>query len=225
MSDGTNDTGVGVSGYSKLEGATPLVGAISFAATATTTMAPSEQADAALLRAMRRGDERAFEELFTRHYARVYGVAMRISGDAQEAEELAQDVFLKLYRRPLSDSDDANVAGWLYRVATNDAFNAVRSRRRRRGWLRRFVQREPTGADASADPLHIVTDRDEAGRVRAALAQLPERQRNALVLRASGLSYAEVADALEVKPSSVGTLLVRAEQALRVAYIRHTGEE
>jgi RNA polymerase sigma-70 factor, ECF subfamily len=224
MSDGANDTGVGVSGANELEGATPLVGAISFAATAT-TMAPSEQADAALLRAMRRGDERAFEELFTRHYARVYGVALRISGDAQEAEELAQDVFLKLYRRPLSDSDDANVAGWLYRVATNDAFNAVRSRRRRLGWLRRFVQREPVGVDASADPLHIIAGRDEASRVRTALAQLPERQRNALVLRASGLSYLEVADALEIKPTSVGTLLARAEQALRVVYLRQTGEE
>jgi RNA polymerase sigma-70 factor (ECF subfamily) len=225
MSDGTNDTGVGVSGDNELEGATPPVGAISFAATATTTMSPPEQADAALLRAMRRGDERAFEELFTRHYARVYGVAVRISGDAQEAEELAQDVFLKLYRRPLSDTDDANVAGWLYRVATNDAFNAVRARRRRRGWLHRFVQREPSGTDVSADPLSIVAGRDEAGQVRAALAQLPERQRNALVLRASGLTYAEVADALEVKPTSVGTLLARAEQALRTVFLQHTGEE
>jgi RNA polymerase sigma-70 factor (ECF subfamily) len=188
-------------------------------------MAPSEQADASLLRAMRRGDERAFEELFTRHYARVYGVALRISGDAQEAEELAQDVFVKLYRRPLSDSADANVAGWLYRVATNDAFNAVRARRRRHGWLRRFAQREPSGADSSADPLHIVTGRAEADQVRSALAQLPERQRNALVLRASGLSYAEVADALEVRPTSVGTLLARAEQALRGVYQQHTGEE
>jgi RNA polymerase sigma-70 factor (ECF subfamily) len=188
-------------------------------------MSPSEQADAALLRAMRRGDERAFEELFTRHYARVYGVALRISGDAPEAEELAQDVFLKLYRRPLSDTEDANVAGWLYRVATNDAFNAVRARRRRHGWLRRFVQREPAGTDANADPLNIVAGRDEARQVRTALARLPERQRNALVLRASGLSYAEVADALDIKPTSVGTLLARAEHALREAFLQHTGEE
>ena len=198
------------------------MGALSFAATTTATLA--EQADVALLRAVRRGDERAFEELFTRHYPRVYGVALRISGDAQEAEELAQEVFLKLYRRPLNDSEDANVAGWLYRVTTNDAFNAVRSRRRRYGWLRRVAQREPAGATDDADPLNIVAGQDEARQVRAALAQLPERQRNALVLRASGLSYVEVADALEVKPASVGTLLARAEQALRAVYTRDAGE-
>ena len=65
------------------------------------------------------------------------------------------------------------------------------------------------------DPSSIVAARDEAGRVRQVLAQLPERQRAALVLRASGLSYAEVADALGVRPGSVGTILARAERAFR----------
>ena len=164
---------------------------------------------------MRRGDERAFEELFTRHYPRVRGVAMRIVGDPAEAEELALDVFLKLYRHPLDD--DANVTGWLYRVVTNDAFNARRARRRRLGWSRRLAQREPL-RDELDDPLAIVTGRDEARRVRAALDRLPERQRNALLLRASGLSYAEVAAAVDVRPGSIGTLLARAEQALRGAW-------
>lgn len=215
MDDGTDGRAAGVP--RERGGITPAVGAISSVATAPMT----ELADAALLRAVRRGDERAFEELFARHYARVYGVAARITGDAQEAEELAQDAFLKLYRRSLNDSDDANVAGWLYRVVTNDAFNAVRSRRRRRGWLRNLIQRDPPSVADAGDPLSIVTGRDEARRVRAALAALPERQRNALVLRASGLSYAEVAAAIGVKPASVGTLLARAEGALRGAYERN----
>src|SRR5689334_2714014 len=100
-------------------------------------MAPgaSEPADAALLRAVRLGDERAFEQLFVRHYQRVYGVALRLLGDPDEADELTQDVFVKLYRRPLSAADDANIVGWLYRVTTNEGFNALRARRRRRGWL------------------------------------------------------------------------------------------
>jgi RNA polymerase sigma-70 factor (ECF subfamily) len=164
---------------------------------------------------MRQGDERAFEELFARHYPRVYGVALRITASPEDAEELALDVFVRLHRRPLDD--DANVAGWLYRVVTNDALNAVRSRRRRLGWLQRFARLEPA-RESDADPLDVVAGQDEARRVQSALRRLPERQRAALALRAEGLSYAEVAGALDVRPSSVGTILARAERALRAAY-------
>ena len=181
----------------------------------------AEQADVVLLRALRHGDEQAFEALFSRHYPRVYSVALRITGDAQEAEELAQDAFLKLYRRPLPERDDANVVGWLYRVVSNDAFNAVRSRRRRLAWLRRLARSEPRGGEDSADPAQIVAGQDAAADVRRALARLPEKQGAALALRAAGLSYAEVAQALDVKPASVGALLARAERALRTHYLRN----
>jgi RNA polymerase sigma-70 factor (ECF subfamily) len=174
----------------------------------------SEPADAALLRAVRLGDQRAFEELFNRHYPRVYAVALKLVGSPQDAEELALDVFVKLYHRPFGDAEDANVAAWLYRVTTNDSFNVLRARRRRLGWLQRVgrLLRRDIGDD---EPLAIAVQQDEAARVRRALATLPERQRTALVLRASGLSYAEVADALGVARSSVGTLLARGERALR----------
>lgn len=177
-----------------------------------------EQPDRALLQGVRHGDERAFEELFLRHYAGVQGVALRIVGDVAEAEEIAGDVFLKLYRRPIADSDDANVRAWLYRVATNAAFNAVRSRRRRLGWLQRLAQRADTGGSDHDDPSSIVADRDEARIVREHLARLPDRQRTALVLRSSGLTYAEIASALDVNVTSVGTILARAERAFRKIY-------
>jgi RNA polymerase sigma-70 factor (ECF subfamily) len=178
----------------------------------------SEPADAALLRAVRLGDQRAFEALFTRHYPRVYAVALRIVGSPEDAEELALDAFVKLHRRPLVDSEEHNVAGWLYRVATNDGFNLLRARRRRLNWLQRAGRLLRRHDDD--DPLGEVVRRDEAELVRRALSTLPERQRAALVLRASGLSYAELAGALEVAPSSVGTILVRAERALRTVLER-----
>lgn len=177
--------------------------------------------DAALLQAMRSGDERAFETLFSRHYPRVYGVALRITGSPEDAEEIALDAFVRLHRRGLDD--DANVAGWLYRVVTNDALNAVRSRRRRHGWLHRFARAEPS-RPAEADPFDLVAGRDDARSVRAALERLPERQRAALALRAEGLSYVEVASALGIRPGSVGTILARAERALRQAYEAETRE-
>jgi RNA polymerase sigma-70 factor (ECF subfamily) len=176
----------------------------------------NEASDRTLLQGVRHGDERAFEELFARHYAGVFGVVIRIVGTHEEAEEVTQDTFLKLYNRPLADDDDTNVRGWLYRVATNAAFNSVRSRRRRLGWLRRFAGRADRHADD--DPLDLVARRDEADIVREHLSQLPERQRAALVLRSSGMSYAEVASAIGVSANSVGTILVRAERAFRKSY-------
>jgi RNA polymerase sigma-70 factor (ECF subfamily) len=178
--------------------------------------AMSEISDRTLLQGVRRGDERAFEALFERHYAGVFSVVVRIVGAPEEAEEVTQDTFLKLYRRPLADNDDANVRGWLYRVATNAAFNSVRSRRRRLGWLKRLAGRVERHLDD--DPLDQVTRRDEAEIVRDHLARLPERQRAALVLRSSGMSYAEVASAIGVSPNSVGTILSRAERAFRKSY-------
>ncbi len=185
--------------------------------------ATSDVSDRMLLQGVRRGDERAFETLFARHYAGVYGVVIRIVGTREEAEEVTQDTFLKLYHRPIADDDESNLRGWLYRVATNAAFNSVRSRRRRLGWLRRFSGRADRFADD--DPLDHVARRDEADSVREHLARLPERQRTALVLRSSGMSYAEVAGAIGVSTNSVGTILARAEQAFRKSYESTIGRE
>lgn len=173
-----------------------------------------DMSDHALLRESSDGDARAFEELFSRYYPLVHAVVSRIVGDPAEADELTQETFLRLYERPIQATESANVRAWLLRVGTNAAFNAVRSRRRRAGWLRRLAGRAES-RETGDDPSSIVAARDEAGRVRQVLAQLPERQRAALVLRASGLSYAEVADALGVRPGSVGTILARAERAFR----------
>ncbi|HUG17248.1 MAG TPA: RNA polymerase sigma factor [Thermomicrobiales bacterium] len=181
---------------------------------ASTHALTGEPSDRSLLQGVRRGDERAFEELFLRHYSWLLGVVRRIIGDADEAEEIVQETFLRLYQRPTIVNDDVNARGWLYRVAANTAFNAVRSRNRRARWSLRLARRPETG-ETSDDPLAIVTAMDEAARVRMCLAGLPERQRHVLVLRAEGHSYAEIANMIDVKPGSVGTILARAEHALR----------
>lgn len=205
----------------KIEG--PRVGASALQVQAGPMSAMNEVSDRTLLQGVRSGDERAFETLFVRHYAGVFGVVIRIVGTHEEAEEVTQDTFLKLYHRPLADDDETNVRGWLYRVATNAAFNAVRSRRRRLGWLRRLAGRADRHADD--DPLDHVARRDEADIVREHLARLPERQRAALVLRSSGMSYAEVAGAIGVSTNSVGTILARAERAFRKSYETTIGRD
>jgi RNA polymerase sigma-70 factor (ECF subfamily) len=169
--------------------------------------------DAALLERLRSGDSTAFEELFLRHYAAVYRVLYGVVGNAQEAEDLVQETFTALYRQPPRVNGSGALGGWLYRVAINGAYNALRSNRR----LQRRLERvEPE--QQQSNPQDEYLRREERERVQAVLAQLPERTAKLLLLRYAGLAYAEIAAALQVAPGSVGTLLVRAERAFIQAY-------
>ena len=176
--------------------------------------------DGVLVKALHIGDNDAFEEAFRRHYPAVYRVLLRLTGSPEEAEDLAQEVFLRLHQRPLAIETDGevNLAGWLYRVASNTGFNALRSRRR--GWRRALrwwkLERPLTGEVAG--PAREAERQEMVDEVRQALLKLKERDRTALILRYSGVSYAEIAAAIGIKPTSVGTTLVRAERALRLAY-------
>ena len=156
----------------------------------------------------------SFDELFVEHYDRVYGILYRLVGTRVEAEDLAQDVFLKLYQDPPRRLS-SNVGAWLYRVATNQAYNAIRNRRRRWQHDTALIVQE----NDSNDPAQQVERNAEAALVREALAQLPAEQSQLLILRHMGLSYAELARACEITPSSVGKLLSRAAQKFRTAYI------
>ncbi|MDI3340353.1 MAG: sigma-70 family RNA polymerase sigma factor [Sphaerobacter sp.] len=188
----------------------------------------SAASDGALVQALQTGDDDAFAEVLRRYYPTVYGVLLRITGSPDEAEDLTQEVFLRLYQRPIPPESDANLAGWLYRVATNLGFNATRARRRLRDRVLRWARLERPLASEPPNPAAEVERRDAAARVRQALAELPERDRTVLILRYSGVSYAEIAAAVGIRTSSVGTVLARAERALRARYLARdagTGEE
>jgi len=161
------------------------------------------------------GDEAAFENLFQTHYPRVYALLLRLVGTAAEAEDLAQDVFIQLYRHPLKPGREHNLAAWLYRVATNLGYNALRSEKRlaaRREALARASLAEASLRSA-ADPAAEALRAEERAQVRAVLAQLPLPQAQLLILRQAGFAYKELAEILEVAPGSIGTLLARAERA------------
>jgi RNA polymerase sigma-70 factor (ECF subfamily) len=148
------------------------------------------------------------EHVFRNAYPRVVAVAARVLGSRDEAEDVAQEVFLSFAR---SSVPAGTAPGWLSVAAVHTALNHLRSTRRR-------TSREDAAADAEAvlsDVADAVVALDERRRVRAALAQLPRKQAVALVLRHSGLSYVEVAAALDLSIGSVGTTVRRAESALR----------
>ncbi len=161
----------------------------------------------------RAGPVRAdLEQVFRAAYPRVVGVAARVLGSRDEAEDVAQDVFLAFGRSAVPTGE---AVGWLCVAAAHTALNHLRSGRRR--VAREAAARDGgrTGPDTAPDVADAVVVAEERRRVRAALTRLPRRQAVALVLRHSGLSYAEVAAALDLSPGSVGTTVRRAESALR----------
>jgi RNA polymerase sigma-70 factor (ECF subfamily) len=155
------------------------------------------------------------DEIFRRDYQRVVGVAARVLGSRDQAEDVAQEVFLSFGR---SSVPAGEARGWLCVAAAHTALNLLRSGRRR-------ASREETAAVARdavvSDVAEAVVTLEERSRVRAALARLPHKQAVALVLRHSGLSYADIAAALGLSPGSVGTTVRRAESTLRKELLRH----
>ena len=173
--------------------------------------------DAKLLTQLQAGDKASFEVLFLRHYDRIYNILYRLFGNQADAEDVAQQVFLKLYQSPRRirlQGSETNVAGWLYRVAVNTGYNTLRGRRRQEkwGWLWPFTSSSP------ADPADITETNDLQTRVRRILAQMKPRDAKLLVLRHSGLSYKELAVVLKLAPGSIGSLLTRAERAFAQKY-------
>ncbi|QXG76189.1 sigma-70 family RNA polymerase sigma factor [Modestobacter sp. L9-4] len=163
-----------------------------------------------------RGD---LAEVFRRDYQRVVGVAARVLGSRDQAEDVAQEVFLTFGR---SAVPAAEAPGWLAVAAAHTALNLIRSGRRRAS---REEAVAATADTVSPDVAEAVLTREDRSRVRAGLARLPQKQAVALVLRHSGLSYAEVAAALDMSPGSVGTTVRRAESALRKELIRHASSD
>jgi RNA polymerase sigma-70 factor (ECF subfamily) len=173
----------------------------------------SDDSDEQLLTGLRRRDETAFETLFVRYYGQVYRVLYRLTGTREAAEDLAQETFMALYDHPPHLAAGTSLAAWLCRVALNRGYNTLRAERRASQRIDR------TAAFTSQnDPQAEALRAEERDRVRLVLRGLPERQAKLLALRHAGLAYAEIAEALEVAPGSIGTLLARAERAFVAAY-------
>jgi RNA polymerase sigma-70 factor, ECF subfamily len=168
--------------------------------------------------------EDAFREVFLEHYGRVTAVLYRLVGDAAHAEELANEVFWRLYQRRTVAASGGSIGGWLYRAATRLGIDALRAAARRKQYeeaAHSFVDAAP-----QSDPLRDMLRENTRRRVRAVLGLLRPAQAQLLILRASGFSYKELSEILKLKPGSIGTMLIRAETAFREHYLRlHSNKE
>ena len=174
----------------------------------------SEQAGRALVNPVPETYETArastnFDEAFTLHHRSVYRAAYALVRDTGIAEDVTQEVFIKLYDHLDTLNDSDHVRAWLLRVASNTALNAIRSRNRTTAREEEFVK-SVSLSDGAA--LRVDSDyerRTEVEEARRALEQIKEPMRSCLLLKQQGLSYKEIAKTLSVNEANVGSLIAR----------------
>ncbi len=157
--------------------------------------------------------DRLFEEL----YPALLRYLRRLTGDADAAEDAAQEAFVRLTENALPE---AEVRPWLFTVATN----LVRDRARKEDRHRRLQPHVPTASGPELPDVSLAR-RERIGQVRRALAELPERDRTMLLMREEGFKYDEIASAVNVAAGSVGTLLARAARRFAETYTAVRAEE
>jgi len=176
---------------------------------------PPADLDYEVLRRVARGDQAALAELIRRHQGRLYRVAYRLLRDPQEAEDVLQEVFLKVLEHAHRFEPHASVRAWLHRITANHCLNLLRRRHPQQSLDQDDA---PVPAAAGATPLEALEERDLSRRLEQLLDTLPENQRRALVLkRFAGLSYQEIGEEMGLTPQAVDGLLKRARQFLKKA--------
>jgi RNA polymerase sigma-70 factor (ECF subfamily) len=181
-------------------------------------------ADWALVQQCAAGEEEACTRLVTDHQRMVYQLALHLLGDSQEALDLSQEVFLKVFRTLKQFRGQSTLRTWIYRIVVNQASNRQRWwRRRHRSQQVRLEDLTATGGElpearTSSMPDRVLQQRETSDRVWTALRQLPFDQRAVIVLREiDGLSYEEIATSLNVAVGTVKSRLARAREGLRLA--------
>jgi RNA polymerase sigma-70 factor (ECF subfamily) len=188
------------------------------------TEPPHPDPDVALMLRFQRGDEAAFEELVKRHTRPVLNLVYRYVGDASRAEDVAQDIFVKVYRARMKYEPKAKFSTWLYRVAVNHCLNDIRSRKSQPSLAAPIndLLEHPSGEDPDAR-----LRREELRRaVKDALDALPENQRMAVLLaRYEELSYEQIAETMGMSLEAVKSVLFRAKENLQRALARFAREQ
>jgi len=163
----------------------------------------------------------AFEIIFIRYYPLVYRLAYRYVGESDEAEDIAQEVFLRFYHLPPHTVNEVQRRVWLCRVAINLSLNALRKHKStlaQEGRLDAVAQERTLDSAEEQNPEQLVLAQERAALIRSILAQLPERQQVCLLLRSTGFSYQEISEATGIPITSIGSVLARAIRGFRRSY-------
>lgn len=175
--------------------------------------------DVTLMRLIGSGDEEAMRELVKRHQNRVYGTIARMLGSEREAEDLAQQVFVRVWKSAGRYQPSAKFTTWLFKIVRNLIFSETR--RRGRADLNNPVDEEMRD-DQEKTPSAEILDKEKMAAIQSAIDALPEQQRMAIILRRyEEMPYEEMAVVLKQTVLGVKSLLFRARTALRESFVRY----
>ncbi len=163
------------------------------------------------------GDEQAFEQLVRRYQQAVFNTIYRYTGRQDDVQDLAQEIFIKVWRNAAKFKGKSKFSTWLYRITANHCINYRRKNRRQHLSLDELTEkgRTPESLKVESDP----EQRRNVELVRKAVDELPDRQRMALVLaHFEGRSYKEIAEIMGISTSAVESLIFRARSALRTKF-------
>ncbi|WP_160032463.1 sigma-70 family RNA polymerase sigma factor [Paenibacillus sp. An7] len=158
-----------------------------------------------------------FRTVFEEHYPIVRRKLVALVQDEAAAEDLAQEVFIRLYRNP--PDDPAAMGAWLHRVLTRIGYDYISKQIRERKLKDKQEQHYDMGQQIASGE-EVVLRRMDQEEVREWMEELPERDRKVLMLKYSGYSYAEIAEELNVRPPLVGSMLSRATNKLKRKVLR-----
>ena len=181
-----------------------------------------------LIQGLQQGDERAFKYLVDTYQDRVYNTALGIVQNPGDAEDVAQEVFIQVFRSIKDFKGDAKISTWLYRIATTRALDLLRSRKskKRFAFLQRILGEGEEPVNQLPDFHHpgvALEQKENVARLMKAVTQLPENQKTAFVLhKLEGLSYQEVAEIMKTSLPAVESLLHRARQNLKKTLEKET---
>lgn len=202
----------------------------------TSTQLALRDPDIRLMHRVRNDEPGAFEDLVLRYQHRLVGIMNHLVGNAEEAEDLAQEVFLRIYRSRKKYHAKSKFSTWLFTIANNLALNALRSRQRKPSIPLDARDSGPLGPRPAEQLVHArggqpvegMQQQELAAIIRQALNGLNERQRMAVVLnKYEDMNYAEIAEVMELTTKAVKSLLSRARANLRIAlasYIHMDGQ-
>ncbi len=176
--------------------------------------------DIELMLRFQKGDERAFEELVAKHTRGVLNLVYRYLGDATRAEDVAQDIFVKVYRARMKYEPKAKFSTWLYRIAVNHCLNEIRARKSQPAIAAPIndMLEEPEGENPDAR----LSRAELQQAVKSAIDSLPENQRMAVILaRYEDMCYDEIAQTMGMSLEAVKSVLFRAKENLKEALSKY----
>lgn len=177
-----------------------------------------------LIQGLQRGNEQAFEELVEVFKDRVYNTALGLLQSAEDAEDISQEVFIKIFQTIESFKGDSQLSTWIFRITVTQSLDYLRrkGRKKRSGFLVSLFERKAVDVPEFHHPGMAAEQKENAVLLFKAIRELPEQQRAAFLLqKMEGLSQPEIASVLNVSEGAVESLLQRAKAALKKRVAAH----